>query len=62
MGKFILAFVLLGVSALVDSFSWYAPLWFFGVAPLDFINGCRLAALGLVLYAVIAASPLKVRA
>lgn len=63
MRLIVAAFVLLGVSAVVDYCSWtYPVLWALGIAPVHFINGCRLGALALVWVAVVKSSPLKVRA
>lgn len=60
MGKLMIAVVLIGISGFVEFFSWTYPfLWFVGIAPIDFINGCRFAALGLIVYAAIKANRFK---
>ncbi|CAG9182994.1 hypothetical protein LMG23992_04878 [Cupriavidus laharis] len=57
------AIVLLGLSGAVEYFSQtYVVLWALGIAPIHFINGCRLVALALVIVAVVKAYRLKVPA
>lgn len=61
MGRLFVAMLLCVLSLVVHHFSWTYPfLWFVGVAPVDFADGCTLAAAVLFLWTLVYPYRIKV--